>query len=497
MAVRHKVAVVGGGVSGLSVAHALASGGSGAPPLDITLIEADDRLGGKVFTAELDGLSVDVGPDAILVRNDLVADVLTGIGLAPVARVPARRRAFLWSRNVLGRSRSRLRPLPPFSVFGVPEKLWPLLRNGVLSPWGALRAAADFVLPTSRLPDDPTIGQLLRPRFGDEAVDRFIEPLVGGVHAGRVDDLSARSSAPEVYALASRGGSVYRASRRGSTGRNAPGLRGAGDAATSGESADRPRVPRGMVSFEGGGLSCLVDALTEQLGDARVRTGTSVTRIAVRSGGGYALDIAGTPEDFDAVVLATPAPATARLLEPLAPQAASDLAEISYADVATVTLAFPRRGIDHPLDATGFLVPPAEGRFLLGCTWATSKWAHLDNDRVAVFRCMIGRSDDSRWMEMSDAELTAAAVAELSEALGGLPEASESIVQRWPGAIVQYGPGHAARLDRLDRVLTDLPGLHLTGAAYRGGGLAACLTQGIEAAQRVRDGFAETVEVPA
>ena len=462
-----RVVVVGGGISGLATAYFLTHPrGAGQVPPDrqVTLLESGPRLGGKILTADVAGFAVDTGPDAILARTGVVEQLLRDLDLIDRLSHPASRRAYVWTRG-------ELRPLPPTSLFGVPDTPLPLLRSRVLSPWGALRAGADFVLPRQSLPPDPTIAQLLRPRFGREVFDQLVEPMLGGVHAGRADVLSARSAVPEVYVAARANRSTYLALRR----REPPASRGLG-----------------MVTVQGG-LSRLVDALRRELAGATLRTDTLVTgieRLGPGEPAGYRLRLAdGEPVDADAVVLATPAFVSGPLLEPLSRQAAAALAGIPYVGVATVSLAYPLSVIGRPLDGTGFLVPPKEGRFLVGCTWSSAKWPHLADDELAMFRCSVGRYGDQRWADLGDDELVDRVHEELAASMGVGERPVAAHLQRWPMTMPQYTVGHEHRLVTLATALRGLPGLHGTGAAYRGVGIASCIGQAADTAASVLAGL--------
>lgn len=453
------VAVVGGGISGLATAYYLGrSQGHGRGVPEITLVEAEQRFGGKIHTAEVAGFHVDTGPDAVLVRSALVAKLFAELGLASDLQTASRRTAYIWTRGVL-------RTLPPGSVFGVPEHLLPLLRSGLLGPWGVARAGADLVMPRLRTPADPSIAQLLRPRFGRQVYDRLIEPMLGGVHAGRADALSARSAVPEVYALAQRHRSTYLALRRRERG--------------------TPQGP-GLVTVDGG-LGRLVDALREAMDGVTLVTGAPATSVE-RVGRRYRVVLDGAPAvEVDRVVLATPAAASAVILRGACPEAADVLAAVPYVGVATATLAYPRSRVRRDLDGTGFLVPPVEGRFLVGCSWLTSKWPYLHDEETAVFRCMVGRYGDESWTDLDDRGIVERVHAELDEAVGLTGDPVAAHVRRWPAAMPQYTVGHETRLQSLDAALRAVPGIHVTGAAYRGVGIAGCVTQAHATARRVLD----------
>jgi len=290
--------------------------------------------------------------------------------------------------------------------------------------------------------------------------------LLGGVHAGRAAELSARSTVPDIVALARKNRSLYLGLRK--MRRHAP-----------------PATGAPVLVTLTGGLGRLVEALVARLAGDDLRLG-SAARVIARVGTGYRVDLAGGQSiSADAVVLATPAFVTARLLADLMPDAATVLAEIPYVDVATIWLAYPRSAVGRPLDGTGFLVPPQEGKFLVGCTWSSAKWPHLADDNLVLIRCMVGRRGDRRWLDMDDETMVNRVHDELVEAMGLTAGPNHQSIQRWPQAMPQYLVGHQDRLDALDAAIHHLPGLYLTGAAYRGVGLASCVADAKRTAQDV------------
>jgi oxygen-dependent protoporphyrinogen oxidase len=431
----------------------------------LVVLEAADRAGGKVFTQTVAGLPVDTGPDAFLSRAPELKALIAHLGLTEAVQGPAASGAFVWSRG-------HLRTLPAGGFFGIPDRVLPLVRSRLLSPAGMLRAGVDFVRPRTPLPADPSVGEVVRPRLGGEVFDRLVEPLLGGVHAGSADLLSATSTVPEVVAMARSGRSLVLTMRK----------RRRAMAAAAPAQAGPPAPP--LVSLSGG-MERLVDALVAAVGPHRVRTGSPVSSLEPSARGW----VVTTPaETFLAreVVLSVPAYVAADLVEPWAPQAAAELRGIPYVDVANVTLALRRSDLDDvSLQGTGFLVPPVEGELLVGCTWLTSKWPHLVNDDVVLLRSLVGRAGDRRWVDMDDEALVAAVREALGRAMGLRAEPVDVLVQRWPAAMPQYVVGHAARLERLDAALSDSPGLTLSGAAYRGAGLAGCVAQARRSADSV------------
>jgi oxygen-dependent protoporphyrinogen oxidase len=455
---RPQVVIVGGGISGLATAHYIHS--HLGDKVQLTLVEGGSQLGGKVANQEFSGHLVDTGPDAVLVRAPAMAALLQDLGLGEQIVAPAALGAHVWSRG-------KLRRLPSGTLFGIPDRLLPLLRSGLMSPAGLARAALDLVLPRGHTSaPDPSIADLVSPRLGSQVFDRLVEPLLGGVHAGRAAELSARSTVPDIVALARKNRSLYLGLRK--MRRHAP-----------------PATGAPVLVTLTGGLGRLVEALVARLAGDDLRLG-SAARVIARVGTGYRVDLAGGQSiSADAVVLATPAFVTARLLADLMPDAATVLAEIPYVDVATIWLAYPRSAVGRPLDGTGFLVPPEEGKFLVGCTWSSAKWPHLADDNLVLIRCMVGRRGDRRWLDMDDETMVNRVHDELVEAMGLTAGPNHQSIQRWPQAMPQYLMGHQDRLDALDAAIHHLPGLHLTGAAYRGVGLASCVADAKRTAQDV------------
>lgn len=442
------------------------------PAHPVTVVELSDSPGGKVRTTEVAGLAVDTGPDAFLARATDLGGLIDDLGLRPRVVEPMSSGAFVWSRG-------RLRPLPPGASFGLPERLWPLLRSGLLTPVGVARAGLDLVLPATQSTDDPTIERLVRPRFGTEVYERLVEPLLGGVHAGDPAVLSARSAVPEIAALAGGGRSVYLTMRV----RRPPRDRSPG------------RRPAPLVSLYGG-MAGLVDALVEAVGPGSLETGMGVHALTRGPGGSLVLSTDRGDIAADDVVLATPSWAAADLLADSAPTAAGLLRDIPYVDVANVTCAF-RRGDVSPLpQGTGFLVPPAERELVVGCTWLTNKWPHLAQDDVVLVKSMVGRYGDDRWLSMDDDSLVQGVRDGLHRMMGIDADPVDLLIQRWPRSMPQYVVGHAHRLAAIDSELAAAFGsgregrsqVHLTGAAYRGVGLAGCVTQASATAERIAEG---------
>jgi oxygen-dependent protoporphyrinogen oxidase len=460
--VSSSVIVVGSGISGLSAAYYLRR--QLGDDATVTVLDQAPAPGGKIRTRTLAGLAIDTGPDAFLSRAPQLKSLVEGLGLSDEVQGPSASGAFIWSKG-------SLRPLPAGATFGLPEKVWPLVQSGLISIPGAIRAAMDVVLPATKLPDDPTVEQLVRPRLGGDVFERMVEPLLGGVHAGSAKVLSAKSTVPEIVAMTSGHRSIIGAMK----GRKKP-----------------PPPPPGtkpapaLVTIKGG-LKNLTAALVEAIGPDNVRSDIRVTGLSPRAHGGWDVVTDSGRFTADHVVIATPAYAAADLLAPIDPTLPGLLRSIPYVDTAGVILAFKKSEIPALPHGTGYLVPPIEGDLIVGSTWLTSKWPYLVNDDVVIIRSLVGRYGDTRFLKMTDDELITEVRAAMKRVVGIEAAPIDQLVQRWPAAMPQYVVGHSERLERIDAAMETLPGLHLTGAAYRGVGLAGCVAQGFAVASTISD----------
>lgn len=519
-----RVVVVGGGISGLAAALRVRRL---APDAEITVIDGADRLGGKLRTGEVAGLTVERGAEAFLLRDPAAAELAAEVGLAdeahPLAH-PARLPAGLAVHGAL-------HPMPTGTLMGIPTDPAALAATGLATP------TPEPATPGPLLPDgaDISVGHLVRSRLGDEVTDRLVDPLLGGVYAGRADDLSLQTTIPTLYAAAHHHSTLTTATRAalhptpqpaaagtapaGEASHRAPTGQPAsaapegepGHGAPTGQLASaalgREASHRAPVGGEArladgggrppvfgvvrGGMSGLVRAVAEASG-AVLRLGLPVRELAPVAGGGWRLVVGETRRSevvtADAVVLAVPARPAARLLAGVSASAAAEVGVLDYASVALVTLAVP--GDPFP-GSSGFLVPATEtspvaaspdGRYgVKAATFVTTKWPHLAaaDGRLSLVRASLGRYGDTRVLRRDDAELVELVRAELAALLGReLPAPVESAVTRWGGGLPQYTPGHAGRVERARRALAGHPTLALAGAAYDGVGVPACVRSG-------------------
>jgi oxygen-dependent protoporphyrinogen oxidase len=457
-----RITVVGGGISGLVAAYRLSA------EHQVTVLESGDRLGGCLRPTTLDGavpVGIDSGAEASLNRRPETKSLAAELGLDSV--FPSTQH----SSQVL--SRGDLHPIPKRTIMGVPAEAAEV--ESLIGTEAAARLAAERITPPIE-GDDVSLGDFLSERLGGAIVDELVDPLLGGVYAGRCRDLSLAETVPALLPAAVEGTSVLDLVAQ---------LLAARDAQTA--SAGNPEPV--FMSFEGG-INRLIPALHEAIvqGGGTVRLGAGVTGID-RDGERWMVRGEGEDIESEGLVLATPAHVTAGLLRSVAPESASRLGEIPYASTALVAALVDLGGVE--LKGSGFLVPATEGTFIKASTFVSNKWPwtadHIPAG-TALVRMSIGRFGDGPevWSRFFDEEIVERAFADW-QTITSRPESRllGSEVQRWNSALPQYLPGHAERIAAIDAEIADLPGLELAGSAYGGVGIPACIARADAAAQRL------------
>ena len=449
---RQTVAVIGGGVAGLTAAFLLKEAG-----LAVTVLEGSPRLGGKLSVSEVGGVAVDAGAEALLARRPEGTALIGELGLAGELETPGTTAAGIWTRG-------SIRSLPRRQFMGVPADFDELAATGILSDAGLARARQDLTLPGPGGDGDESVTSRVGGRFGAELVDRLVEPLLGGVYAGRCEDLSFEATLPAL-AQAARG--------RNSLARAAASLLPPSPSPAQAQ-------PAPVFTTLSGGLGTLPAALAQASG-AVIRT-TAMVRELARTATGWRLTVgsAHSPEavDADAVIIAVPGRPASRLLAGVAGTAAAALAEIRYASMAIVTLAYPLPAFSAPVTGSGFLVPAVDGRAVKAVTFSTVKWPHLrrQDPGLHVVRCSIGRLGEDAVLQRDDADLAGLAAADLHDATGVRGQPVDVRVSRWGGGLPQYSVGHLDRVARIRAGIAAAPGLAVCGAAYDGVGIPACIS---------------------
>jgi oxygen-dependent protoporphyrinogen oxidase len=502
-----RIAVVGAGISGLTAAYELqqAARGNAAAgrkaPVEVTLFEAGPRFGGVVQTArdESLGLTLEEGPDCFVSTKPAAMELARELGLGDelIGTRAENRRSFILHRG-------KLRPIPPGFFLLAPTSLKALAATPLLSMQGKLRAALDLFMPAfSGLPGgrpenpathDESLASFVRRRFGEEVLERIAQPMVGGIYTADPEKLSLAATFPQFLAMERTRGSVVRA-LMAQQGKGAGGAAGAksGDAAARVEGAGQAAGPRyGMFVSLKSGMGALPAAVAAALAPGTLRLNTAIiaseqmpAASAAQRGGWRLRTSSGETVEFDALCLALPAHASAKLLAATDPQLAGAIGSVEYASCAIVNLAWPRSAVAAPMDGMGFVVPHIEHREILACSFSAMKWAHRAPPDTALFRVFMGGAMQEHLCELDDRALLATATKELTAILGISGPPLLGRVARWPKAMAQYHVGHIALEARIRALESAHPTLALAGNAFDGVGIPDCIRQARAAAARL------------
>ena len=444
---QHEVVVIGAGIAGLSAAYELTRRG-----VDVIVLERAPRAGGVILSEEIDGYTVDAGPDALLVQKREAIKLCEELGLGP-ALVPTTPPRIAYIQRG-----GRLHPLPASSVLGIPTHVGPFVRTRLFSIGGKLRMARELLVAPREDDGDESIGAFIARRFGSEATAYLAEPLLAGIHAGDVNRLSIRSLFPQLVDAEREHGSLLRSFR----------LRPRRPASTDGAFRSLP-----------GGLSQLVRAVTGALPAGAVRLGTGADRVTSTNGSPFDIHTqGGTTLSSRAVILATPAFVTGTLLRDFDSGLSRLCGEVPYSSTATVALGFRREDVAHPLNGSGFVVPRLESTGVLAASWLSSKWPNRAPAGKILMRTFVGGARDPRALERSDDELVRLSLAALTPLIGLRGAPGLTRVYRWERANAQHEIGHAARLEAIERALARRPGIFVTGSGFRGVGIPDCVADG-------------------
>lgn len=455
---RPTVCVIGGGISGLTVAHSLTSTTS-AP--HVVVLEASERLGGAIRTEVVDGVTVESGADSFLTRAPDAADLCADVGLGDDLISPA-----VFGATILRSPESpRLVAMPSDFVFGMPATPRAALRAPHLPRGARMRAALEPFVPGARIESDRAIGDVVRRRYGRGVLALSVDPLLAGTRAGEVFEMSLEAALPQVWGLVRGRRSFMRAFRAANA------------------------IPSGPPPFKSvaGGLERLIHALRDRCEGADFRTGVRVLSVEPAAEG-FVVRTEGAEVECAAVVAATPAFESARLLRAANPEVSRVLESIEFASVATITYVFPPRAMRSAPPGSGLLVPSSSGLALSACTWYSIKWPHAaPSDGGIVVRSFVGRAGESDVLRMPDEDLIERVARETGRALGLTARPRTSHLTRWPRSLPQYRVGHVGTVDRIEAALRASPGIWVTGAAYRGSGIPDCIRHARAAADSVRE----------
>ncbi len=459
-----RLVVIGGALTGLTAAHAARSRGSDR--VDVHLLEARDRIGGAIWTTQRDGFTLEGGADSFITNKPWGVDLCRELGLGDqlIGTDTQYRRSFV-VRN------GHLLPVPEGFVMLAPNRLLPLLFSPVLSLRGKLRLLMDLVIPRRTEETDESLASFVRRRLGREALERLVQPLVGGIYTADPAELSLQATLPQFVEMERRYGGLIRGVRRQS--------RAARRAAAKNSGARY-----GMFVTINGGMGRLPSALAAALPPGTVETSAVVRRLAQVDGGLWRVEyLDGRVREAEAVIVATEAHAAARLIDGFDPDLSRDLRSIPYASSAIVSIAYPRGQISHPLDGFGVVVPRIEGRSILAISFTSVKFPSHAPAGTVLLRVFVGGATQPDLFQLDDDAVEALVRRELGGLIGASGEPLLVETARHARAIPQYTLGHLDRVSQIRERARRYPGLILAGNYLGGVGIPDCIHSGQEAAR--------------
>ena len=469
------VLIIGGGISGLSTAFfVMEEAKKNHLHVTCTVVERDDRWGGKILTNHTGDCLIEGGPDSFLTSKPWAKELCHTLGLEDqlISTNVEHNRTFSLCRGVL-------RELPQGLLAFRPQRVSTLVSGGLLSWQGLVRMGAERFWPTSSSgQSEETLGSFFRRRFGAEAFDYLIEPLVAGIYAGDADELSMEATFPRFKELEQQHGSVIKGMRAAQA-----------KAQVNAGSRSSSTTPSLFMTLRNG-LGTLIETLTQQLLDQGVQLlrgcGCREVRAAAHNDGKLEVHLENDHIlDADAVVLATPAFRTAQLIRQLVPDVASLLDDIPYASTATISMVYPTESVEKHIQGFGFVVPRKEQRPLLAGTWTSLKWPNRSPNGQTLIRCYVGGRGRQSIMERDDRELVKTVQQELQSIVNISSPPSYTEVHRWIQGMPQYVIGHQARVANIRERLVSWPTLHVSGAGLYGIGIPDCIREGSRVAASV------------
>jgi oxygen-dependent protoporphyrinogen oxidase len=464
------IAVIGGGITGLAAAHRLIEL---EPTLDVKLFEAGPSLGGVLQTERQDGYLLELSADNFITNVPWALDLCRRIGFGDqlIETREAQRRAFVMRDG-------RLLPVPDGFMLMAPNKVWPVLSSPILSLPGKLRMLWEWFVRRRTDNSDESLSSFVRRRFGREVFERLVQPLVGGIYTADSDKLSLRATLPRFIEMERRHGSLIRAVRNE-----------AREKKERGEKDQESGARYSLFVAPREGMSSLVEALAARLPAGAVQLNSPVERITRHEAGGWLVSLAGRRDaaqiHFDAVIVASPAPAAAKMLAEVDRDLSKDLQKIPYAGSAVALLGYRRDQVEHRLDGFGFVVPEVEHRQILAGSFSSIKFNGRAPDGHVLLRIFMGGAARPDLVHLPDETLQSIVAREIGPLLGIHGEPELFRVGRWGGHMPQYHLGHVELVQRIEDRAASLGNLHLAGNAYHGVGIPNCIHSGEQAAERL------------
>ena len=457
---RKKVVIIGGGITGLSAAFYMQKEArEKGLPLDILLVEASNRLGGKIETVRRDGFVIERGPDSFLIRKKSMGILAKDVGVDNELVKNATGQAYIYING-------KLHPIPGGSIMGVPTEIGPFLKTELFSVAGKLRAAGDLVLPRTPIEGDQSLGMFFRRRLGGEVVENLIEPLLSGVYAGDIDHMSLQSTYPQFAEVEEKHRSLILGMKK-----TAP-------------KSDPNKKKEGAFHTFRNGLETLVEAIEAKLDPKTVLKGVRLQSIKQIDDKNLLEFNNGQKIEADAVIMTTGHAVTSSIFA--AHDILQDLGKIPTTSVATVALAFPAEAIVQEKEGTGFLVSRSADYSITACTWTHRKWPTSTPKGKVLIRAFVGRVGDEAIVDLPDAEIERIVLSDLGSLIDIKGEPDFTVITRWKEDRPQYRVGHKQRIENARKELKEkFPRVKLAGASYDGVGLPDCIDQGKAAVKEV------------
>ncbi|MDQ0415109.1 protoporphyrinogen oxidase [Mesobacillus stamsii] len=464
---RKKVVIIGGGITGLTAAYYLQKHArENELLLEVKLVEASHRVGGKMQTYVKDGFVIERGPDSFLERKESAGRLAREVGLGDKL-----------VNNSTGKSyvlvKDRLHPIPGGAVMGIPTQISPFVTSGLFSWPGKFRAAGDFFLPPSKVAGDQSLGDFFRRRLGDEVVENLIEPLLSGIYAGDIDNMSLLSTFPQFYQTEQKYGSLILGTKKSTP-------------APKKQPAELAQAKKkGMFLTVTSGLQSFVDAIESKLESGSVIKGIRVDKVSKQKRG-YRLRLSsGETLDADSILVAAPHEAALHMFADHE-HIFTPFRDMPSTSVATIAMAFPESVIKEDIDGTGFVVSRNSDYTITACTWTHKKWPHTTPEGKVLLRLYVGRPGDEAIVDLSDDEIIQIALEDLNKIMEIQTQPDFAVVSRWKEAMPQYTVGHKQRIANLKRNLEEeLPGVFVGGSSFEGVGLPDCIDQGEVAVEKI------------
>ncbi|HKM48342.1 MAG TPA: protoporphyrinogen oxidase [Terriglobales bacterium] len=458
-----RVAIIGGGISGLSAAYTLEEKRRSGESVEYVLYESSPRLGGVLVTDRVDGCLVEAGPDSFLTEKPWAADLCRKIGLGDqlIGSNDPERKTYIVARG-------KLVVMPDGLMFMVPTKIMPTVLSPLFSWRTKVRMATEWFHPPHKAGSDETVAEMVERHYGSEMVDLLADPLLSGVYGGEASQLSVRAVLPRFADMEAKHGSLGRAM-----------LAARRKMGTAGNVPARP-----LFTSLKEGMQQMVDALVARLDANALKTSSPVLSV-IQQDDGWTLSAGYQSDHFDAVILATPTHAASAVLQDADQDLARELGEIKYSSSVTVTLGYDEKVRRSLPPGFGFLVPRSEGYRMLAATFVHNKFPHRAPENRAIVRCFLGGARDEQILESSEEEILAIVRRELRQIIGLHADPLFARVYKWKSAMAQYAVGHLERLQRIEARRQKLPGLALAGNGYNGIGVPDCVRSGAEAATKI------------